>query len=143
SSARRIRPRRRRACRRSSPAISFARPGSRTRPSGSAWARWSAGSAAAIATRDRIDQPLFALDELDALEALADALGDADRRRVLGMDHADHLLPAHDVERVGERTARRLGRVTLAPLAARERPADLEAGPSLGIDEADAADHAI
>src|SRR5258706_12993768 len=59
------------------------------------------------------------------------------------MDDADDLLAPHLLEPVGDHGSRDLGRVALAQRPAPEGPADLEAGPTLGIEKPDPADHVI
>src|SRR5215510_7785121 len=90
--------------------------------------------------RDAVHERLAAEEIHAAFEPLADALGDADRRRVPRPDQADHARLAELGERVLERAPRALGRVALAPRAAGERPDALETRPAVRIEEPDAAD---
>src|SRR5712691_11767085 len=73
-------------------------------------------------------------------ERLADPLRDADRCDIAGANQADDVRAIHLRERVLQRATRALGRITLAPRAAGERPPALEARPAFRIEEADATD---
>src|SRR5687768_596515 len=81
-----------------------------------------------------------AAQQLDlAGEALAQPFGHADRGIVPGPDEADHAVAGEGPEGVGEAGLRGLGCVAAAPVPARQRPSQLEAGPSGRIEEAHAA----
>src|SRR5262249_35902339 len=69
-----------------------------------------------------------------------EALGHADRGAIGRPDEADEVVALHRGERVVERAPRALGRVAFAPRGAAQHPAQLEARPALGLEEADAAE---
>src|SRR5439155_3000631 len=100
---------------------------------------WPEPPLAAAAPRlvvDGVDQRFQAKDLGAAFQALAEALGDPDRARVGRTDEADHALAPHGIEGVAQQQPRGLRRVALAPRLAPQQPAQLEAGPALGLEVA-------
>jgi hypothetical protein len=58
------------------------------------------------------------------------------------MDHADDVITIHFVKGILQEKSRTLGRESFSLEFRRERPTDLEPGPSLGISESDTANEA-
>jgi hypothetical protein len=99
-----------------------------------------ASGRAPVAAREAVEEHLVA-EQLGApLEPLADALGHADGGRVARVDQADDVVAVHRGERVGQRAPRALRGVAPTPRVAAQHPAELEAGPALGVEEADASE---
>src|SRR6266545_4864155 len=72
-----------------------------------------------------------------ALQALAEALDDADRGSVLGPDETDDAVLLEDGEGIDESRPCGLGGVAVPPPAPRQSPGQLEAWPALRLGKTD------
>src|SRR5215213_4010092 len=93
-------------------------------------------------TIDPVDEHVYLIDACIAFTSLAEPLGHFHGWRVLRMNQADDVVLIELLECIRERAPPPFGRVAFTPRVSRQRPSDLEAGPSFGIQKTDAADHA-
>lgn len=73
-----------------------------------------------------------------SLKPLTETLSDADRALVFWMDQADHVVCSKSREGMVQPCAGGLRGKSPPPIRAAENPANLQAGPSLGLPKAGA-----
>src|SRR5258705_10303534 len=87
-----------------------------------------------------VDERRHSADFRAALQLLPQSLGDSERRCVVGMDDADHVISAHLIEGVLQEKPAAFRRESFSLKSRGDRPAYLESGPVFGIREPDPAD---
>src|SRR5256885_8547749 len=93
-----------------------------------------------LRTRDAVEERGPSDDFNAASQLLAQPQRHPDRRRVLRVDQADDLRLHHVREREVEGRASALGGIASPPELPPQDPAELEAGPTVGIPEPDPPD---